>query len=246
MNKQGFTNTFLLIITLVVVAVLAGSFVFFQKQKTTTPTDIILDTTTTTTKIQTPPATETTITLSSDKKSIMENDKVLLKIDHDTIFNWFKNDSQLCEGYNLTSVTDREKFCTNKDSFKSQTRFASITISPDKMKIGFSIESDTLTPDKVVGIFLTTDNKVQLLSNYYLGNEFISFSPQSTYFVYKGICWEGLCGLFVKDANTLEDKISLNNPEFLDMRTVDADFVNWITNNKISYKLGTETKEVSF
>ncbi|EKE06846.1 MAG: hypothetical protein ACD_18C00258G0002 [uncultured bacterium] len=114
------------------------------------------------------------------------------------------------------------------------------------MKIGFSIESDTLTPDKVVGIFLTTDNKVQLLSNYYLGNEFISFSPQSTYFVYKGICWEGLCGLFVKDANTLEDKISLNNPEFLDMRTVDANFINWITDNKISYKLGTETKEVSF
>jgi len=46
--------------------------------------------------------------------------------------------------------------------------------------------------------------------------------------------------------NTLEDKISLNNPEFLDMRTVDANFINWITDNKISYKLGTETKEVSF
>jgi len=246
MNKQRFTNMLLLIISLVVVVGLIGSFVFSQKQKTTAPTNPNTETTSTYTKEQTPPATETTITLSSDKKSIMENDKVLLKIDHDTIFNWFKNDSQLCEGYNLTSVTDREKFCTDKNSFKSQTRFTSIIVSPDKMKIGFSIESDTLTPDKVVGIFLTTDNKVQLLSNYYLGNEFISFSPQSTYFVYKGICWEGLCGLFVKDANTLEDKISLNNPEFLDMRTVDANFINWITDNKITYKLGTETKEVSF
>jgi len=246
MNKQRFTNMLLLIISLVVVVGLIGSFVFSQKQKTTAPTNPNTETTSTYTKEQTPPATETTITLSSDKKSIMENDKVLLKIDHDTIFNWFKNDSQLCEGYNLTSVIDREKFCRNLNSFKSQTRFASIIVSPDKIKIGFSIESDTLTPDKVVGIFLTTDNTVKLLSNYYLGNEFISFSPQSTYFVYKGICWEGLCGLFVKDANTLEDKISLNNPEFLDMRTVDANFLNWITDNKISYKLGTETKEVSF
>jgi len=246
MNKQRFTNMLLLIISLVVVVGLIGSFVFSQKQKTTAPTNPNTETTSTYTKEQTPPATETTITLSSDKKSIMENDKVLLKIDHDTIFNWFKNDSQLCEGYNLTSVIDREKFCRNLNSFKSQTRFASIIVSPDKIKIGFSIESDTLTPDKVVGIFLTTDNTVKLLSNYYLGNEFISFSPQSTYFVYKGICWEGLCGLFVKDANTLEDKISLNNPEFLDMRTVDANFINWITDNKITYKLGTETKEVSF
>ena len=246
MNKQRFTNMLLLIISLVVVVGLIGSFVFSQKQKTTAPTNPNTETTSTYTKEQTPPATETTITLSSDKKSIMENDKVLLKIDNDTIFNWFKNDSQLCEGYNLTSVIDREKFCRNLNSFKSQTRFASIIVSPDKIKIGFSIESDTLTPDKVVGIFLTTDNTVKLLSNYYLGNEFISFSPQSTYFVYKGICWEGLCGLFVKDANTLEDKISLNNPEFLDMRTVDANFINWITDNKITYKLGTETKEVSF
>ncbi|MFA7245325.1 MAG: hypothetical protein WC070_04070 [Candidatus Magasanikbacteria bacterium] len=246
MNRQGFTNTFLLIITLVVVAVLAGSFVFFQKQKNSPPTDTNIEITTTTTKIPTPPVAETTITLSADKKSIMENDKVLLKIDNETIFNWFKTKSQLCEGYNLTSAPDREKFCTDQASFKSQTRFSSIVVSTDKTKVGFTIESDTLTPDEVVGIFLTSNNKLELLSNYYLGNEFISFSPENNYFVYKGNCWEGLCGLFVKDATTLKEKISLNNPEFLDMKSVDIDFIRWVTDTKIEYKLGTETKQSSF
>ena len=170
----------------------------------------------------------------------------MLAIDNDTIFNWFKTESQLCDGYNLTSNPDRKMFCENKTSFKNQTKFASVVVSPDKMKIGFTIESDTLSPDKVVGIFLRSTNKVNILTNYYLGNEFISFSPSGANFVYQSGCFEGICGLFVKNSETFAIKASLNNPEFADYRSQNAIFVRWISDNQVEYKLGTELKQESF
>ncbi|MBU1445708.1 hypothetical protein KKD70_00395 [Patescibacteria group bacterium] len=212
--------------------------VIFEGQETV-PTAITTPTTTSTTTSETPG-------LSADKKSIIVDSSVLLSVDNDAIFNWFKTESQLCDGYNLTSTSDRKAFCEDLTSFKSQTRFASIVISPDKMEIGFTIESDTLSPDKVVGIFLRSANKVNLLTNYYLGNEFISFSPGGENFVYQGGCWEGLCGLFIKDSETLTEVASLNNPEYLDLRSVDAEFVRWLSENQVEYKLGAELKQESF
>jgi uncharacterized membrane protein (UPF0127 family) len=184
--------------------------------------------------------------LSLDKKSIVANDKVLLAIDNDTIFNWFQTESQLCDVYNIASVSDREKFCKDQSFFREQTRFSSIVVSPDKDKIGFTIESDTLSPDKVVGIFLSFNNRVVLLTNYYLGNEFISFSPNGKNFVYKGGCFEGMCGLFVNDSETLINKTSINNPDFVDARKQNADFVGWISDNELEYKIGAELKKKTF
>jgi len=193
-----------------------------------------------------PVATPGIPSLSADKKSIVADDKVLLAIDNDTIFNWFKTKSQLCDGYNLTSTPDRKTFCENKTSFKNLTRFTSIIVSPDNMKIGFTVESDTASPDKVVGIFSRTANTVNLLGSYYLGNEFISFSPNSTNFVYKGGCFEGMCALYVTNSETLAVKVSLSDSEFADARTRTATFVRWISDNEIEYKLGSEIKRASF
>ena len=193
-----------------------------------------------------PVNTQATPFLSSDKKSIIEDGKVLLSIDSDTIFNWFKTKSQLCNEHNLTTTSDRKTFCENKISFKNQTRFAFITVSSDKMKIGFTIESDTLTPDTVVGIFSRNTNTVNLLGDYYLGNEFISFSPSGTNFIYKGGCFEGMCGLYVKNTETLANKASLSDSESVDTRTTTTTFVKWIGDNALEYKLGTELKRASF
>ncbi len=230
MNQKGFSNTLVVILALVIIAGVVGYFLFFQKQETAPPS------------IPTP----ATPFLSADKKSIVAGDKILLAIDNDIIFNWFKTESQLCNEYNITTTADRKSFCENKTSFKNQTRFASNVVSPDKMKVGFIIESDTLSPDKVAGIFFRSTNAVNFLTSYYLGNEFISFSPNGTNFVYQGGCVEGMCGLYIKNSETLANKVSLSDSEFADARTRNATFVRWISDNKIEYKLGTELKQASF
>jgi hypothetical protein len=246
MNQKGFSNTLAIILAVVLIAGVAGYFMFSQKEETA---PITTNTPTSNNSQNTEPAdtpVSGTPSLSADKKSIVADGQVLLAIDDDAIFNWFKTESQLCEGYNLTSTPDRKMFCEDETYFKSQTRFASIVVSPDKMKIGFSIESDALSPDNVVGIFLRSTNKVNLLTDYYLGNEFINFSPNGTNFIYQGRCWEGQCGLFIKNSETLAEEASLNNPEFLDARGQQATFVRWISDNQIEYKLGTELKQESF
>jgi hypothetical protein len=180
--------------------------------------------------------------LSSDKKSIRTNGKVLLAIDDDVIFNFFKAKSQLCDEYNITTTAGRKIFCENKTIFKNATSFKSIVVSPDGKKVGFAIESNALSPDTVVGIFYPNSitNKVNFLSDYYLGNEFISFSPNGKNFVYSGGCWEAICAFYIKDAETLKDKINFIPPE-VDKRG-NYEFVRWISDDEIEYKLDKELK----
>ncbi|SRR3989339_1761483 len=190
-----------------------------------------------------------TPSLSADKKSIVADGKVLLAIDNDTIFNWLKIRSQLCGGGNLTSTPDRKEFCENKTSFKNQARFASVVVSPDKMKIGFTIESNMLSPGKVVGIFSRSANAVNLLGGYYLGeNEFIGFSPNGTNYIYQGGCFEGMCALYIENSETLDEKARLSDSGYADARyrTRTTTFVRWISDNEVEYKLGSELKRASF
>src|SRR3989338_5371336 len=130
-NQKGLANVVLIGVIVVLVGVV-GYFAFVKKlepivqQPTPTPTQ-------TGTPAPTPTPTPTasaTPSLSADRKSIVANGKVLLVIDDDAIFNFFKTESQLCDGYNLTSTPDRKTFCENKATFKSKTRFTSIVSSP--------------------------------------------------------------------------------------------------------------------
>ncbi len=184
--------------------------------------------------------------LSQDRKKILSNNKVLLEINDKRFFEWFKTESQLCDQSNRGNTSDREDFCTNEKTFENLTRFSSIQVSPNKRSIGFNIETDTLSPDIVSGVFSLPNNQINFLTNFYLGNEFLSFSPDSSYFIYQGSCFEAHCGLFVRDANTLDIVASINNPESADMREYNASFVRWITDNYIEYKLGDELKQMSF
>lgn len=233
MNQKGFANTLVIVLLLVIIAGVVGYLAFFR-EKGSSPT-------TTSTSSATP-------SLSGDQKSIVADSKVLLVIDDDAIFNFFKTESQLCDENNINSTPDRRMFCENKATFKSETRFASIVSSPDKTKIGLTIESDALTPDKVVGIFYPyrTTNKIHFLTSYYLLNEFISFSPSGTNFVFKGGCFEGMCGLYIKNSETLVNKAGLSDSESADARTRNATFVRWVSDNEVEYKLGTELKRASF
>jgi hypothetical protein len=186
--------------------------------------------------------TEEKIALSSDKKSITSDDVAILSIENDVIFNWFKTESQLCDGSNIDSNPGRKSFCEDEVTFKNMTRFKSIVGAPDNTVVGFTIESDTLTPDTVVGVFYPHENrKVTMLSSYYLGNEFLSFSPSGKYFVYTSSCFEGNCVLYVKDSLMLLDRINFA-PREEDIRRK-YEFVRWISDNEIEFTLNGELQK---
>jgi len=189
----------------------------------------------------------TTPSISVDQKSILADGKVLLSIDDEVVLNFFRDKKVgMCDVSNIDNTPTRKSFCTDPEVFKSKTNFSAVTASPDGKKISFSIQTDELTPDTVVGMLypFNTTYKVHFLTNFYLGNQFISFSPSSKNFVYKSSCFEGICGFFVKDSNTLVDKISFPNqdPESQPGYT----FVRWISDIEIEYKVGNELKQLSF
>lgn len=168
--------------------------------------------------------------ISFDGASIISNGKTL--VDNDAVFNTCD------ETGNPISST---RLCTNKN----RIRFSSVVASPDKINFGINIRSDVATDDTVVGIFRRSINRVDILTNYYTGNEFISFSPSGMNFAYKGDCFEGLCALFIKSSETLASKASLRNP-LVDDPAQNITFVRWISDNEIEYKLGSELKRFSF
>ncbi len=181
------------------------------------------------------------ISITADGKSITSDDVAILSIENDVIFNWFKTESQLCDGSNIDSNPSRKLFCEDKNAFKNITRFRTVSISPDQKTWVFVVESDTLTPDAVIGVFLRDSQQVRMLTGYYLGNEFISFSPDGNYFVYKSSCWEGNCAFYVKDVVTLVDKINFI-PKEADVRGK-YEFVRWISDEEIEYRLNGELQK---
>jgi len=185
--------------------------------------------------------------LSSNKKQILKGDRVLLEINHAEIINYFKTQSQLCNDYNLNQP-DRKDFCTDKNIFKSKTQFNSIKVSSDKQTIGFSITSKVLSPDAVVGVFYPErkEKAIHFLSSYYLGNEFLSFAPDNKHFIYQHNCWEGFCGLTVKNTSTLQTITEINNPESADERNEKTVFEKWIDNKTIAYLIDGEPAKFSF
>lgn len=191
------------------------------------------------------PSPSGTPALSGDRKSIVVDGQVILGIDHDAIVEWFRTSSQLCDERNIRSTPDRQTFCQDKASFRKQTAFASVVVSPDRQKIGFTIESATLASDTVAGMFLRSANEVRFLTSYYLGNQFIAFSPSGRNFVYQGSCFEAKCGLFIRDSATLAEEATLNNPDGADRRQ-NATFVRWISDNEVEYRLGTQLTRHSF
>ncbi len=189
----------------------------------------------------------TASSISSDKKNILIDGKVMLSVDDDVIFAWFKSDkSYLCDAGNINTAPDRKMFCTDKATFRNEVRFRSIVASPDGKKIGFTIETDTL-PDTVVGIFYPskTSSKVSILSNYYLGNEFISFSPTGVNLVYKGGCFEGNCAFFIKNSEILADQPLTFIPQYADARG-NYEFVKWLSDRSIEYKLDGQSNQTFF
>lgn len=184
--------------------------------------------------------------LGPDRKTVIRNGQPVLTIDNDQIVQWFRSQSQLCDQRNIGSTADRRTFCTNTATFRDKTRFASISPSPDGTSIGFTIESDALAPDTVVGIFFRSSGNITFLTTYYLGHRFLGFSPSGTNFIYQGNCFEAKCGLYVRDSATLAEKLRVNEPVGGVERTQNATFVRWISDNEIEYKLGDQLKSGSF
>jgi hypothetical protein len=186
-------------------------------------------------------ATSSKISISGDKKSIIADGKVLWVINDDHIFNFLKTaENQLCDEKDILNnpTNDHKMFCEQKSQFENKSTFSSIVVSQDGMKIGFTVAGEPSQPDTVVGIFYPsrTTNKIHFLTDYYLDNNFISFSPSGTYFVYKSGCWEGACAFYIANSETLENRKLNFIPEYADERG-NYEFVRWISDNEIEYKL---------
>ncbi len=255
-SNQGEGNSrkiiFAIIAIIVLVALAVGGYYLMKKSGGNVPVasvsptpkvDSILDSDSDTIPDAVEKATEI-IFLSEDKKNIIAEGVTLLTIEDNAIFSFFKDKSGLCDEINIDTV-DEKTFCENKEIFKSKTRFTSIILSTDKTKIGFTIESDQLSPDKVAGIFYPNrvTDKIYFLTSYYLGNEFISFSPSGINFVYRNGCFEGYCGLYIKNSETLEAKISFSSG---DGGIQNFQFVRWISDNEFEYKINSELKKLLF
>lgn len=185
--------------------------------------------------------------LALSKREIVADEKLLLSVNHQDIMNYFKTDGQLCDAYYLSNP-ERKAFCTDKNIFKQKTTFNAIEISADQAVVGFSITAQVMSPDAVVGIFYPKryNQTVHLISKYYLGNEFLSFAPDGKHFIYQHNCWEGFCGLTIKNTATLQTVLDINNPESVDERKEKAVFKKWIDNQTISYLIDGEPAKIGF
>lgn len=190
--------------------------------------------------------TGVSISVSEDGKIIMRNDVPLLAIDDMRLMNMFREESQLCDEFNITSSDERRAFCEEREAFVSQTSFTSIAVSPDMNEIWFKLESEAMIPDALVGFLSVSSGEIIFLSNFYLWNELIGFSPSGTYFAYRGMCWEAKCGVSIRDSETLEEVWSINNPEYIDMRQDDMQFIRWISDSEVEYEIGGEVLQLSF
>ena len=183
--------------------------------------------------------------LSEDGKSIIHSTKVLLSIEDPAIFSFFqKAETGMCDSSNITNTATRAAFCTDPLVFKQKTKFTKLVHSVSGTDFGFVVETTELSPDTVVGIVTKTEsgNKVTLLTNYYLGNDFLGFSPSGSKFAYKERCWEAVCGFTIKDTATLRTMREFGNPE-TDPATT---FTRWINDSSIEYVLGSEILNITF
>ena len=183
--------------------------------------------------------------IAEDKKSIVSDGQVLVTIDNDVIFDLFKTGRTIFDNIIRGDIVDKMSD-ENKTSFKNKVRFVSIVVSSDKMKIGFIIENDFVPQFKVAGIFSLFTNRIYLFPNNYPGNESINFSPNGENFLYQSDCFSltGGC-IVVSNLDTYTEKIDFNNPDYVYFKIENAEFIRWISNNEIEYKLGTELKRKS-
>lgn len=183
--------------------------------------------------------------LTADRKAIAQNGQTVLAIDNDQIVQWFRTQSQLCDSYNITTTADRRSFCTDVAAFRDKARFATAVFSPDGMSLGFTIKSDTRI-GSVAGFYGRSSGKVSFLTSYDLENEFLSFSPTGSRFVYRNICFEANCALYVRDTATLKELIRVNGPPGDEVGRQNATFLRWVSDSEIEYRLGNEVKTASF
>ncbi len=182
--------------------------------------------------------------ISADQKSIATGSNGILEINNPAIVSFLQDPKAgLCDAANIHNTPTRTAFCTDTVALRESAHFSSVASSPSGNAIAFTIATDELSPDTAVGMYFpkNTTYKVHLLTNYYLGNAIIGFSPSGTYFAYAGNCFEGVCSFAVIETNTLKTVREFSNPETQPAST----FVRWIDNKTIEYKESGITKSAA-
>ncbi|QQR83576.1 hypothetical protein IPJ72_07415 [Candidatus Peregrinibacteria bacterium] len=180
----------------------------------------------------------------NDRQVIALNGKIALTVEHPDIVHYFQS-SFLCDDSNRMNHQD---FCGDVSTLIERIYFETVMISPNQKVIGFAIGSSELEPDTAVGIYQMESEQSPLtfLTPYYLGNQFIGFSPSGTYFAYQADCFEGYCGLYVRQSDTLATRDTINSAEYADERTKKVVFSRWISDTEIEYWLGEQLNTFDF
>lgn len=101
--------------------------------------------------------------------------------------------------------------------------------------------------DTLLGVFqpATIERRFLPLTDYYLGNELLGFSPEGSYFAFRHGCWEGICSFGVRQANDLSPvKLSFEAFSGCDgPECADAKFLRWISDTEVEYSEGTSHGE---
>lgn len=179
---------------------------------------------------------DNSISLTTNKKIILKGTSPILSIDDAKIFSWFKTKSGLC-GMQPSKSESRNLFCNDTATFLSKTSFINIYPTKNNKYVAFEINSTEQLPDVVLGFYNIESKTINWLTRFYLGNKFLSYSPDESKLIYKNKCWEALCGLTIKSTDRLITIKDINNPDGVDERGSDAVFNKWINNNTIHYTL---------
>lgn len=96
------------------------------------------------------PSNKSTITLSSDKKNILSDSKIIFSIDDDVIYDFMIGQAGLCDSSNIDNNSSRREYCSDIATYKDMTSFKFIDVSPDHTSLVFEVASQALEPDSAL------------------------------------------------------------------------------------------------
>lgn len=162
----------------------------------------------------------------------------VLHVMHPDIQNWFMESSQLCADGIILNTT------LPCDEIGETLVFTNVRNTSDGRALSFTIQSTALVPDTAVGVFTIGNNSVTMLTNYYLGNQILSASPNGVYIAVQKDCFEARCGIDIFNVQQKDTVVRLNHVEYADQRQYTVAIQRWLTDNSVEYALRDDQSTV--
>lgn len=177
------------------------------------------------------------VLISEDEHSVLRSGELLLDTKHEQLVQYLREETGLCEESNMNRTPTSKRFCEDLDFFAQEVFFSDLQVDPNSQAVVFAVRTKQLEPDNFLVWLSLATKDLQVLTPFYLGNEFLGFSSKGKLFAYRTNCWEGMCGIKVGQTATGLEVASFNNPEQFDSREFDAQFVGWDSEVGLYYRL---------